>query len=63
MRIWFFVLSNGMFSSPIVPIGPTTNDVHFDQSSSTMVNSRISIEIFFIRFSSIDGSIYGWSWI
>jgi hypothetical protein len=52
-----------MFSSPIVPIGPTTNDVHFDQSSSTMVNSRISIEIFFIRFSSIDGSIYGWSWI
>jgi hypothetical protein len=52
------------FSAPIVPIGPTTTDVHFDSSSSSMVNFKMSIKIFSLYILSyIDGSIYGWSWI
>ncbi len=35
-----------VFSSPIVPIGPTTTEVHFDSNSSSMVNLKISIKIF-----------------
>jgi hypothetical protein len=56
-------MNNEIFSSPIIPIGPSTTEVHFDQNSSSMVNYQISISIFLCMLFYIDGSIYGWSWI
>ena len=33
-----FTIVNWISSAPIVPIGPTTTDIHLDHNSSSMVN-------------------------